>query len=347
MTNIRVGLIGYGYAGATIHAPLISNVDGLILTRVASSNPERVRRDFPGAALANSPQDLISAADVDLVVIATPNTTHHALARAALLANKHVVLEKPFTVTVAEAQDLVQLAQQRKLVLSVFHNRRWDNDFLTARHCIESGMLGAINTYQTQFDRYRPNPVQRWRESDQPGSGTLYDLGSHLIDQALVLFGTPDTVSGDVCAQRAGAAGPDYFHLVLAYGSKRVILHSGAIVSQPGPRVQVHGSAGSYVKYGLDPQEDALRAGRIPGDAQWGREPEADYGQVTLQRHGELVTEKLESLPGSYQSFYQGMVDAIAAGLPVPVSAAEALNVIKVIEYAMQSSRERRVIAFS
>lgn len=346
MTNIGVGLIGYGFAGATFHAPLIRAVAGLELTRIASSNAEKVRQDFPAAALSSSPQDLINAADVDLVVIATPNTSHHDLARQALLADKHVVLEKPFTVTVAEAQDLLQLAQQRNKLLSVFHNRRWDNYFLTARRCIESGVLGDINTYQAHFDRYRPQRIKRWREDDLPGSGTLYDLGSHLIDQALVLFGTPDTVFADVCAQRAGEGGPDYFHLVLGYGRMRAILHSGSMVSHPGPRIQVHGSAGSYAKYGLDPQEDALRAGRTPGDAQWGSEPRANHGQLTCVRNGELVTETLSTVPGNYLGYYEGIVDAIAHGKPAPVSAADALNVIKVIEYAMQSSREQRVVAF-
>lgn len=346
MTKIRTGLIGYGFAGATFHAPLIRSVEGLALTHIASSSADKVRQDFPDAVIASSPQELIDAADVDLVVIATPNTSHHALAMQALLADKHVVLEKPFTVTVEQAQELVDLAAQRQRVLSVFHNRRWDNDFLTARHCIESGMLGEINTYQAQFDRYRPAMRMRWREEDLPGSGTLYDLGSHLIDQALVLFGPPDTVWCDLYTQRAGGGAPDYFHMVLGYADKRVILHSGAIVSNPGPRVQVHGSAGSFVKYGLDPQEDALKAGRTPGDASWGREPETAFGIITRQRDGQLVTEPFEALAGDYQAFYQGMVAAIAGGKPAPVSAADALNVIKVIALAMRSSREQRVVGF-
>ncbi len=346
MTSINVGLIGYGFAGASFHAPLIRSVDGLALTHIASSNAEKVQRDFPDVVRVDSPQELMLAAEVDLVVIATPNTSHHALAVQALLADKHVVLEKPFTVTVAEARELIELAQRRQRVLSVFHNRRWDNDFLTASQCIASGMLGDINTYEAHFDRYRPNARQRWREQNLPGSGTLYDLGSHLIDQALVLFGTPDSVSADVCTQRAGGGAPDYFHLVLAYGSRRVILHSGAVVSNPGRRMQVHGSAGSYVKYGIDPQENALIEGGTPRDAGWGGEPEAAYGQVTLERDGALVTEHYPTLAGAYQRFYEGMVAAIADGRAAPVNPLDALNVIKVIELAMQSSREQRVVAF-
>ncbi len=347
MRSIRVGLIGYGYSGATFHAPLIASIEKMILTRIASSNAGKVLQNFPEVAVAADPAVVIEAEDVDLIVIATPNDSHHGLARQALRAGKHVVLEKPFTVNVAEAQELIQLAQERKLLLSVFHNRRWDGDFLTLRRCIESGMLGEINTCQVHIDRYRPEVRKRWREEDLPGAGTLYDLGSHLIDQALVLFGTPDSVSADVGIQRPGSGAADYFHLVLGYGTKRIILHSGSIVRTPGPHFQVHGSAGSYIKYGMDPQEDALRSGQHPGGAGWGIEPEAAYGEITYERAGEVVTERLPTLPGAYQCFYQNIFDAMASGIPAPVSAQDALNVIKIIEYAVQSSREQRVIAFA
>ena len=346
MRNIGVGLIGYGFSGATFQAPLIAATAGMALTRIASSNPEKVKQDFPGVAVASEPAGVIEAADVDLVVIATPNDSHFSLGLQALRAGKHVVLEKPFTVSVAEAEELIQLAQERKLLLSVFHNRRWDGDFLTLRECIESGALGTINTYEAHFDRYRPAVRKRWREEALPGAGTLYDLGSHLIDQALLLFGTPDSVSADIGMQRSGSAAADYFHLVLAYGTMRAILHSASIVRMPGPRFQVHGSSGSYIKHGLDPQEDALRAGLRPGGASWGVEPETAYGQITFERNGEAVTEKLATLPGAYQCFYQQVFDAIVDGKPAPVSAADALNVIKTIEYAEQSSRQQRVVAF-
>lgn len=344
MNPIKVGLIGYGYAGATLHAPLISAVAGLKLTCIASSAAEKVGQDFPDAKLVARPDDVIGAADVALVVIATPNTTHYPLAKQALLANKHVVLEKPFTVTAAEAAELVRLADERNLLLSVFHNRRWDNDFLTVRRCIESGMLGEINTYEVHFDRYRPEVRKRWREQDFPGSGSLYDLGSHLIDQALVLFGMPDTVSADLSTQRTGAETTDYFHLVLSYGAKRIILHSGMLVKNPGPHFQVHGSKGSFIKYGMDPQEEALKQGRGPGDASWGMEAETLHGKITLENNGLTVTGKVETLPGAYQAYYQGVRDAIRGSSPAPVTAAEALNVIRLIEAAVASSNEKRTL---
>lgn len=347
MDHIRVGLIGYGYSGATFHAPLIAVAKELKLSRIASSDPERVRQLFPEVAAVTHAADLIRAADVDLVVIATPNALHHTLAIDALKANKHVVLEKPFTITAAEAEELVQLAEKQNLLLSVFHNRRWDSDFLTVRHCIESGILGEINTCEIRFDRYRPDVRNRWREQDLPGSGSLYDLGSHSIDQALQLFGLPKSVFADVGVQRPGALSPDYFHLLLDYGVRKVVLHSGAIVRQAGPRFQVHGDKGSFIKYGMDPQEDALKQGRQPGDAGWGIEEERYHGQITHGDHGLQISGKLESLPGSYQSYYEGISKAILGNGPVPVSAKDALQVIRVIECAILSSKERRVIPFA
>lgn len=346
MDNIRVGLIGYGYSGATFHAPLIAAAKGLKLSRIASSDPERVRQVFSDVAVVTHASDLIRAADVDLVVIATPNGLHHTLAMAALNADKHVVLEKPFTITSAEAEELVQLAEKRNLVLSVFHNRRWDSDFLTVRQCIESGVLGEVNTCEIHFDRYRPEVRNRWREQDLPGSGCLYDLGSHSIDQALQLFGLPVKISADVGVQRSGASSPDYFHLIMDYGVRKVILHSGAIVRQAGPRFLVHGSKGSFIKYGMDPQEDALKEGRCPGGAGWGREDERYHGQIVHGENGLHISGKLESLPGSYQSYYAGISEAIRGKGPVPVAAADALQVIKVIECAMLSSKEGRVVPF-
>ncbi|NMM27233.1 MAG: oxidoreductase [Glaciimonas sp.] len=347
MDYIRVGLIGYGYSGTTFHAPLIAVAKGLKLSRIASSNPERVRQLFPEVAVVTDAGDVIRAADVDLVVIATPNVLHHSLAMDALNANKHVVLEKPFTITAAEGDELVRFAEKRNLVLSVFHNRRWDSDFLTVRHCIASGILGEINTCEIRFDRYRPEVRNRWREQNLPGSGCLYDLGSHSIDQALQLFGLPRKISADIGVQRPGAFSPDYFHLILDYGVRKVILHSGAIVRQAGPRFLVHGSKGSFIKYGIDPQEDALKQGRCPGDAGWGKEDVHYHGRITHGDNGLHISGKLESLPGSYQSYYAGINNAIRGNGPVPVSAAEALQVIKVIECAMLSSKEGRVIPFT
>jgi scyllo-inositol 2-dehydrogenase (NADP+) len=304
--DLNIGLIGYGFAGATFHAPLIGAVPGLALSHIASSRPEVAQRAHPRARIHADPQALIDTPEVDVVVIASPNDTHHPLARRALLAGRHVVVDKPFTLTVAEAEDLRTLAASQGRLLSVFHNRRWDNDFLTVRQQVESGALGEINTFVSTLDRFRPEVRMRWREDGTvPGAGTLFDLGPHLIDQALLLFGQPLSVMADVGLQRVGASAPDYFHLVLRYaGSLRVILHAGSVVRQPGPRFAVHGRYGSFVKHGFDPQEDALRAGRAPtgepGGAAWGLDREADYGELVLDRDGVAVGTRVPTQAGAH-----------------------------------------------
>jgi scyllo-inositol 2-dehydrogenase (NADP+) len=344
--QVRVGLIGYGLSGATFHAPLIKAIKGLRLTRVCSANADKVLCDFPGMHIVAEPAALIESDEVDLVVVATPNTTHYSLARQALLANKHVVVEKPFTVTFEEGAALVALADERKLLLSVYHNRRWDNDFQTVRNVIESGLLGPVKTYEAHFDRYRPVVRQRWREADLPGSGGLYDLGSHLIDQALLLFGNPDSVSCDMGIQREGGLADDYFHLTMRYGARRVILHSASIVRQPGPRFTVHGDLGTLTKHGLDPQEAALLRGEGPASAGWGIEALELRANLTFDKGPVSVSGQVDTVAGCYQAYYQGMFDAIANGKALPVSAREGLAVIKIIQMAIRSQAEQRAIAF-
>jgi scyllo-inositol 2-dehydrogenase (NADP+) len=233
------------------------------------------------------------------------------------------------------------------VLLSVFHNRRWDSDFLTTRQEIESGVLGEINTFCSTMDRFRPQVRDRWREHDAPGSGTLYDLGSHLIDQALQLFGMPRTVMADIGAQRTGSPSVDYFHIMLGYGARRVLLHAGSIVAQPGPRFQVHGSLGSLLGYGVDPQEDALRRGIVPGGAGWGTDDATCWTELTHAPGGAATSStgsRIASLPGDYLAYYRGMVQALRGDAPVPVDAGDARQVIRLIECALRSSQEQRAI---
>lgn len=217
---------------------------------------------------------------------------------------------------------------------------------MTVKSCIESGVLGDLALYEAHYDRYRPEVTDRWREKDKPGGGMLYDLGSHLIDQALHLFGNPESVYADVFQQRTGSKVDDYFHIVLAYGKTRVILHSGSLVCKHGPRFQLHGSQGSFIKYGLDSQEDMLRQGSVPGDPGWGSDRKEWYGELTFTMNGTTKSEKIETVPGCYESFYHGMYRAITDNAPVQVSADEAMNTIKVIEFAIRSSREKKTIPF-
>jgi scyllo-inositol 2-dehydrogenase (NADP+) len=347
MKSVHVGLIGYGFSGRVFHAPVLTAVDGLELKKVVSSNKEKVHADYPEAEVVEHVEELWQDEQIDLVIIATPNVTHYPFAKQALLSGKHVVVEKPFVNASAEAEELIQLAEEKGLLLSVYQNRRWDNDFLTLKKSIDAGMLGEIYTYEAHFDRDRIQVRDRWREQDLPGSGMLYDLGSHLIDQALHLFGLPKTVWGDVFKQRPGSKADDYFHLVLGYeNGLRVILHSGSIVKQSGPRFQVHGSKGSFIKYGMDSQERALIEGKRPGSPGWGKDEEKYFAELTIHAGEQKICGRIETTPGSYESYYKGIYEAIVHGQPVPVSAVEAMNTIKVIEMAIKSSAEGRVLRF-
>ncbi|MDF2958298.1 MAG: oxidoreductase domain protein [Paenibacillus sp.] len=345
--TINVGLIGYGLSGSIFHAPLIEYVKGLHLRAVVSSDAIKVYRDYPEVEVYPDVDSLLLNKTINVIVISSPNTTHHSYARKAILAGKHVVVEKPFTVTSEEADELIELARAHKVVLTVYHNRRWDNDFLTVRSLLETNMLGSISTYEAHFDRFRPAVQRRWREQDLPGSGILYDLGSHLIDQALSLFGKPQTVFADLRAEREGAEATDYFHLVLGYEKSRVILHSGSLVKKAGPRFMLHGDKGSFIKYGLDPQEGQLKQGLRPGDPGWGEDSAGQYGQLSTEVGGLSMQAAVETLPGRYQTFYEKLAESLQSGRVAPVPAEEARAVIRVIECALQSHQERRTVDYT
>ena len=340
MNKLNVGIVGYGFASATFHAPLVNATAGLTLASVASSNGARVQHALPGIDVAHSPAALFANPAIDLVVIATPNDTHFPLAAAALEAGKHVVIDKPFTLDVAEARQLIRLAREHNRLLSVFHNRRWDGDFLTIAKLVGSGQLGALRHVESHFDRYRPTVLDRWRESAVDGGGLWYDLGIHLADQALQLFGRPSAVWLDLQRQRDGAVADDWFHAVLHYERLRVILHASALTAAPAPRFVLHGTAGSFVKYGLDTQEAALKRGERPGSAGWGDDPL--HGTLTL---GEPAVPALyPGLAGDYTVFYAAMRDAIVLGTALPVTPESACDAIEIIELGRESARSGRVV---
>ncbi len=342
--TIYVGLVGYGMSGSVFHAPLIEYLPELTLKTVVSSDPTKVQRTYPMVSVVPTLDLLLTDTEIALVVIATPNETHYALAKQALEAGKHVVVDKPFVLTSQQADELIALAHAHHVLLSIYQNRRWDNDFLTIRYLLETDVLGSVSTYEAHYDRYRPMVRNRWREQAILGSGILYDLGAHLIDQALVLFGMPASVWADIRAQRVDAKTDDYFHIVLGYPECVAILHSGSLVRESGPHFQVHGSKGSYLKYGLDPQEDALKAGQRPNDPAWGRENEAMYGELTTSVGDLAVKGKVPTLPGHYEAFYVGIIEAITQGKQVPVLPEDARNSIRVIEAARRSHEEQRTL---
>jgi len=344
MRKIKVGIVGYGLSGATFHAPLLSVLDEFEIVKVVSSKQDVVKKDLGDVEVVSSLDKVLEDASIELVVITTPSGFHFEMAKQSLYSGKHVILEKPMVVETEEAEELIQIAEEKKLLLSVYHNRRWDNDFLTVKKLINDGTLGEINTYQVHFDRFRPVVRDRWREKKGPGSGMLFDLGSHLIDQALHLFGLPKFVQADVFAQRENGETDDYFHVVLGYERLRVILHSGSIVPSDGPRFQIHGTKGSFIKYGIDGQEAALKDGRKPIDESWGADDPQFYGKlVTID--GEKENHKIiPTLYGSYGTYYKKIAESILEGKNAPVTAQEGLSVIRIIEAALKSSTEKKAI---
>lgn len=340
--KIRVALIGYGYAGKTFHAPLIAGTSDMELVAICSSDADKVHVDFPAIGVTNNPQLLFADPAIQLIVIASPNSSHFPLAQQALAAGKHVVVDKPFTVTLSQSHQLKRQVEQTTQLLSVFHNRRWDSDFLTLRALLKQGTLGEVVYFESHFDRYRPEVRQRWREQAGEGSGIWYDLGPHLIDQALQLFGHPQTVFVDLGQLRAGSPSVDYFHAVLSYAHRRVVLHGTMLAAAESARYIVHGTEGSFIKYGLDPQEERLKAGAKPPLANWGED--IRHGVVTLSHDGVLSASPLLTLPGNYPAYYAAISDAIngKAANPVPVN--EAIHVMQMIELGLESAKQQKAL---
>jgi predicted dehydrogenase len=339
-----VGLIGYGLAGSVLHGPLIEAEERLRLEVVVSSRPQRVHRDFPTVRVVATPAELLDDPAVALVVVAAPNAAHAELAGLALRAGRHVVVEKPLATRSSEADELVRLAERQGRLLSAFHQRRWDGDFLTVQRCLQAGLLGRVSSFIARWDRFRPRPEGGWRERPLPGSGVLFDLGAHLVDQALCLFGPPATVLADVGAQRPGAVTDDWFHLVLGYERLRVVLQASSLVRVPGPRFEVHGDKGSLVKYGLDPQARMLEDGLRPGDPGWGVEPTDRHATLTTELDGLEVVGRLATHPGAWAAFYRQLAAAILGEGQVPVTPRAAGEVVRVLEGAVNSSADGQAV---
>ena len=348
MNKIITGLIGFGMGGQVFHRPLLAGDGNFALKSVSGSRFSEFSGAYPGTAPASSEQ-IIEDKAIELVVIATPNATHGALARSALLAGKHVVVDKPFCLSSHEAQDLVDLARERGLLLSVFHNRRWDGDFLTVKQLLRDGTLGTMVSLESNFDRYRIAIRDSWKETQQQGGGLLWDIGAHLVDQAVELFGVPAGWSGDFRRTRPGAQTPDDIEIRLDYrASLRVTLRAAMVRARPGPRFVVHGRQGSYVKFGKDPQEMDLQTsdrttGRPLNDPRWGMESPAHWGSLLLAQANGIDERRLPTLAGAYPSFYRGIAEAIRTGTSPPVDPASAVPVIRILEdLALQASSQSR-----
>ncbi len=340
---LQLALVGYGLAGKVFHAPLIAATPGLVLHTVVSSDADKVHADLPDVRVVGDARTAFADPAIDLVVVASPSATHASLATAALQAGRHVVVDKPFAIDLAEAEAVAAAARAGDRLLAVFHNRRWDADFLALRALLADGALGEIAEVHSHFDRFRPVVPDRWRERAGPGAGLWLDLGPHLVDQALQLFGLPDAVQADLAIQRAGAEVDDFFHVVLRYRRLRVVLHAGALVPGAGLRFAVHGTGGSWFKHGLDPQEAALRAGNVPGTADWGRDP-APGRRRRVDADGTVHDAPSPNPAGDYRAFYAGIRDAIRDGVPPPVRVEEALDVMRVLQAGVDSAASGRVV---
>jgi predicted dehydrogenase len=349
--TINIGLVGFGMAGQVFHAPIISSIENLSLKAIQTTNRANIeiaRERYPNAEIVGETSALLSSKEIDLIVVATPNHTHFDLAKKALEADKHVVVDKPFTVSSAEGFELTEIAESLGKILTVHHNRRWDSDFLTVRKIIEKGLLGRLVEAEIHYDRYRPLfRGNTWKEEDLPGTGILYDLGSHLIDQAQTLFGLPQAVTAFICTQRVGGKTPDSFEAVLHYPELKVTLKGGMLVREPLPHYILLGEKGSFIKYGMDVQEEDLKSGAVPSATNnWGLEPKTQWGKINTEINGIHLVGKIESEAGDYQCFYKNVLDAVLQNTSITITGRQAANTIKIIELAMKSQIERRTIEF-
>ena len=352
MRKINTGLIGFGMAGRVFHAPLIAAVEGMKLHSIRETREENIKianSRYPDAKIVKNTEDILKDPLVDLVVVATPNKHHFSLASAALNAGKHVVVEKPFTVTSKEADELIHLAEKNQKILSVYQNRRWDADFLTVKKVLQEGKLGRLVEFESHFDRFR-NSIRpdTWKDEGDLGTGLLYDLGSHLIDQAQVLFGLPNAVTAFIYTQRDNGAIPDNFELIMHYPKLKITIKGGMLVKEPLPKYILLGTEGSFIKYGLDVQEADLNEHiKKLSDPEWGAEPEQQWGILNTGIGGTESRGKVPSEKGKYLAFYENIYSAIADGKPLEVTPQQARSTIRIIELAMKSNEERRTVDLS
>ena len=339
MSDIGVGLIGYGLGGRAFHAPYVGVTPGMTLRAVVSRDAGKVQADLPDMRVVPDVAALLAEPGIDLVIVSSPDALHAEHALAAIAAGKHVLVDKPFATTLADARR-VAAAEAGGRLLTVFQNRRWDSDFRTLRRLVVEGVLGEIVQYESHFDRWRPVPAALWKEARE--GGAWLDLGPHLVDQALVLFGMPEAIDADLATLREGAPAPDYFHVTLRYPRRRVILHASKLVAAHGLRFAVHGTAGSWIKHGTEPQEAAAVAGLRPGAGDWGFDPVP--GMLTRESAG---AEPVANERGDYRLFWAALVAAIRGEGPNPVPASEAITVMEVLEAGLLSAAEGRVIPLS
>jgi predicted dehydrogenase len=344
-TPINTAVIGFGISARVFHLPFLTTSPQYNVTTILERTKSDSKTLYPDTIIVRSLEEILSDRAIELVVITTPNETHFPYAKKAFEAGKHVVVEKPFTNTSAEARSLVDLAASGQNILSVYQNRRYVSDYFTIKKILQQQLLGPVHECFAHYDRYRAEArPNAWREKVLPGSGILYDLGAHLIDQACCFFGLPSFITADIQHQRPHAQVDDYFMIRFDYAHLKVHLHAGMLVREPGPRYAIHGLNGSFIKYGEDPQEAALRAGKLPGGDDWGEENELHHGQLHTEMDGSIINKKYPSLKGNYAQYYINLYDAIRNGAPVREKPEHGYNTIRLIELAFESSEKKCTI---
>jgi scyllo-inositol 2-dehydrogenase (NADP+) len=345
MKQINTALCSFGMSGWVFHAPFITAHTGFNFYGVWERTKNLAQEKYPGVKTFRTLEELLADKNIELVVVNTPSVTHYDYTKQVLNAGKHVIVEKPFTATADQAEELIKLAKKKNLKLSVYQNRRYDSDYKTVKKVLDDNLLGEIVDVEIRYDRFVPElSYKTHKETPTPAVGALYDLGSHLIDQALMLFGMPLAVFADITINRPNAKVDDYFDLKLFYPSHRVSLRSSYYVREPMPGYQLHGKKGSLIKHKTDVQETDLQANKKPGGDDWGREPESQNGLLHTEIDGKIIRQNIPSLQGNYGEYYNGVYKAITENTEMPVTGEEGMNVIKIIEAATLSNKEKRVI---
>jgi scyllo-inositol 2-dehydrogenase (NADP+) len=346
-TPIRTAICSFGMSGWVFHAPFIAVNPGFELYAVWERTKNLAQEKYPAIKTLRSLEAILEDDSIELVVVNTPNATHYEYTKKALLAGKHVVVEKPFTVTVAEGLELIALASEQKRLLTVYQNRRFDSDYRTVKKVVDEKLLGDIVEAEIHYDRFKEEPGPKLhKEIPGPGTGLLYDLGTHLIDQVIQFFGMPDAVFADIAIMRKLSKVDDYMELLLYYPGKRVRVKSSYVVREALPSYAFHGTKGSFIKARTDVQEVMLQAHTIPGGPEWGVEPETEKGLLHTEKDGKIIREYIPSLTGNYGDFYDQLYKAIREGGPLPVTAEQGLNIIRVIEAAYESNQAKKVVPF-
>lgn len=343
MQKINVALCSYGMSGVVFHGPLLETHPGFKISKILERNRNDSEGKHPEAVIVKDFNAILDDQEIELVIVNTPDHLHHEMTTKVIEAGKHAVVEKPFTLKTEEADELIGLARKKGVLLTVFHNRRWDGSFLTVQEIIKQGKLGRLVEFESHFDRYRNFIKDSWKDHSN-GTGTLYNLGSHLVDQALNLFGMPDRLFCDSRMLRDGAKTDDSYDLFLHYPDFKCLLRSSYLVREAGPRFILHGTEGSFLKWGDDPQEEALKLGGVPNSDTWGDEPESNWGMINSNYNGNRLEGPYPTLPGNYLDFYDNVFEAIRHNRPLAVTPEQARNVIRIIEAAYESSCDAKVV---